>query len=312
MSTPRSAVARLALPLNVCAYLLWASATLLFKRLEHLPLWQVFAHRVLWSLLFCFLILTLAFRLTELGRAVRSRRQLVLLAATSLLIASNWLLVIWSVGAGRLMEASLGYYLAPLCSILLAKSWLHERWRPGEPLNLALGAAGVLLVSLAIAETAVPWLGLVIALTFALYSAVKKIGDVPPLAGLTLETAIVAAPVAIGMAALSGGAWLPAAPSDRMLLIGIGLVTTLPMLFYVTSVPFLSLTLVGYLQFLNPTLMFLVAVLVFREPVDVARLAGFVLIWAALLRQLLADRHHGPEPVRPDAPGIARHPRRPQ
>lgn len=295
MNASRPALSALALPLNAGAYLLWASATLLFKRLDHLPLGQVFAHRVLWSLVFCFVILAATGRMTELGGALRSRRQLMLLVPTSLLIASNWLLVIWAVGTGNLLDASLGYYLAPLCSVLLAKGWLRESWRPNEPAYLGLSAVGVGLIFVAAGPDGVPWLGLVIAFTFALYSALKKIGDVPPLAGLTLETAIAAVPAALYVVAgvLGGGDWLPAAVPERALLVAIGLVTTLPMLFYVVSVRFLSLTLVGYLQFLNPTLMFLFAVVLFNEPLDGIRLAGFALIWATVLHRFLVDWRGG-------------------
>ncbi len=278
-----------ALALNVSAYLLWASAALLFKQLEHLPAWLVLAQRILWSLLFCGLILLLyrgRAALAELASLVHTPRQLAWLPLSSLLIASNWLMVIWAVGAGRLQDASLGYYLAPALSLLLAKRLFHEPWRTGEPLCLGLCVLGAGLVALAGGLQQVPWIGLLIALTFALYSALKKAVSMPPLAGLSLETAVAAIPAALYLliqreqsAALSS--------SDLQWLVAIGLVTTLPMLFYVISLRHLPLTIVGNLQYLNPSLMFLLAVLVFQENLNALKLAGFSLIWAALLYQLL-------------------------
>jgi chloramphenicol-sensitive protein RarD len=287
---------RLALALNVSAYLLWASATLLFKRLEHLPVWQVFAQRVLWSLLFCLIILACYQGFGELRSLLRQPRRLILLPLTSVLIASNWLLVIWAVDIGRLQDASLGYFLAPLFSLLLAKLCFKEPWRSGEPICLLLCLLGVALAGAAAGLHGLPWIGLLIAVTFACYSALKKVSGLSPLDGLSLETLVVAVPAGLfllanGLHQRNGAAY---APEDHLLLLAVGLVTTLPMLFYVISVRQLSLTTIGQLQYLNPSLMFLLAVLVFDEPLSGLKLAGFGLIWTALLYQMLVTARREP------------------
>jgi chloramphenicol-sensitive protein RarD len=282
---------RLALPLNISAYLFWATATVLFKQLAHLPIWLVFAHRIVWSLASCMLLLTVTRSWPLLWQTVRSAQQWKWLWITSLLIASNWFLVIWAIGQGHLLDASLGYYFAPLISLVLAKLGLHEAWKPSERWLLALAGSGVLLIALTAGLHSFPWLALIIATTFAAYGALKKLGQVPPLVGLTLETALVAIPAGLYLAWLAahGQVWWPSATQDRSLLLLIGAVTTVPMLLYVLSVRFLSLSLVSNLQFLNPTLMFLVAGLLFHEALNPWRLFGFGLIWAGLLVRFIAS-----------------------
>ncbi|MET1079298.1 MAG: EamA family transporter RarD [Pseudomonas sp.] len=290
---PSRLVAR-ALALNISAYLLWASATLLFKYLGHLPVWQVFAQRVVWSLLFCGLLLLLyrgraAF--SELYQLLRVPAHWLWLPLSSLLIASNWLLVIWAVDVGRLQEASLGYYLAPLFSLLLGKQLFQEPWRAGEPLSIGLCLLGAGLIALAGGLQQLPWAGLAIALTFAGYSALKKKLGLPPLAGLSLETLLAALPAAVYLASLDPTASDALGLPEYGVLVAIGAVTTLPMLFYVMSLRHLPLTTVSQLQYLNPSLMFILAVVLFKEPLSPLKMAGFGLIWGTLLWQQLGPLH---------------------
>lgn len=287
----RYSVPPLALALNISAYLFWAVATVLFKQLGHLSIWVVFSQRILWSLLFCVVLLAGTEGLHTLATTIRSLRQWKYLVLTSLLIATNWLLVIRAIGAGHLLDASLGYYFAPLISLMVAKVGLREPWRRGEYLPVVFSSCGVLLIAFSAGLDAFPWVALIVAATFALYSGLKKLGNVPPLVGLTLETALAAVPATIYLVYLvnTPGHWLPKGMEERALLISIGFVTTVPMLFYVMSVRFLPMTLVSHLQFLNPTFMFLIATFVFHESVMGWQLVGFALIWGTMLYQFFED-----------------------
>jgi chloramphenicol-sensitive protein RarD len=282
---------RFALPLNISAYFFWAMATILFKQVDHLSIWLVFAHRIVWSLLCCCALLSMTRTWPLLWQAIRSAQQWKWLWLTSLLIASNWFLVIWAIGKGHLLEASLGYYFSPIISLLIAKLGLHEAWRPRERWLLLLAGTGVLVTTLGAGLNGFPWLSLIIASTFASYSALKKLSPVEPLIGLTLETTIAAIPASAYLVwlAAQGLSWLPTAILEQSILLAIGVVTTLPMWLYVVSIRYLSLSLVSSLQFLNPTLMFLVAVIVFHEPLGTLRMAGFSLIWIGLLGCFIAD-----------------------
>ncbi|MHA6494885.1 EamA family transporter RarD [Pseudomonas borbori] len=280
---------RRALLLNVSAFVLWASATLLFKLLAHLPVWDVFAYRVLGSLVWCMLFLALGGALGQAVQVLRSPRQLGLLLVSSGLIACNWFLVIWAVANDRLLDASLGYYLSPLLSVLLAHCMFGEPSGRREWLAGGLCLVGVLLIVCSNPVLQVPWVGLTVAASFALYSAVKKRSTVPALIGLGMETMIAAIPAsALLIYSLQAGPQIAYSLGDWGLLIALGLITTVPMWLYIASVKTLSLTTVGFLQYLNPTLMFLLAVLLFAEPVGSFALAGFVVIWCALLGLLLS------------------------
>lgn len=282
---------RRALLLNISAFLLWASATVVFKALDHLPVWDVFAYRVLGSLGWCALLLWLGGSLAEAWRMLRSGHERWRLLISSALIACNWFLVIWAVAQNRLLDASLGYYLSPLLSVLLAHLLFGERWSRREQLTSALCLGGVLLIIAGAQNLQIPWTGLIIAMTFALYSAVKKRTETPALLGLGVETALAAVPATALLLLSHWGApaSTPFRPDDWLWLLLLGLLTTVPMWLYIASVKALSLTTVGFLQYLNPTLMFILAVGLFDEKFSTLKLAGFALIWCALLGLLLSN-----------------------
>ena len=279
-----------ALLLNISAFALWASATLLFKLLTHLPVWEVFAYRVIGSLGWCMLFLALSGVLGQAWQILRSPRQLGLLLLSSGLIACNWFLVIWAVANDRLLDASLGYDRAPRLSVVQAQWLVREARGRREWRASALCLAGVILIMAGEQNLQIPWIGLTIAATFALYSAVKKRSTVSPLLGLGLETTLAAIPASALLlySSFNAGAALSYSHLDWVLLLVLGLITTLPMWLYIASAKVLSLTTLGFLQYLNPTLMFLLAVLLFGETVSTLKLTGFSLIWCALLGLLLS------------------------
>lgn len=287
---------RSALLLNISAFVLWASATLVFKALEHVPVWDVFAYRVLGSLVWCALLLWLGGSLAVTWRTLRSGGERWRLLLSSALIASNWFLVIWAVAQNRLLDASLGYYLSPLLSVVLAHLLFGERWSRREQLTSALCLGGVMLVVIGEQNLQIPWTGLIIASTFALYSAVKKRAETPALIGLGVETALAAIPATALLLLNHWGASVSTSlrPVDWLWLLLLGLITTVPMWLYIASVKALSLTTIGFLQYLNPTLMFVLAVTLFDERFSTLKLTGFVLIWCALLGLLLSNALYSP------------------
>ena len=267
------------------AFIVWGLAPLYFRALGSVPPFEIVAHRVLWSALF--LAGLLAFVPFTGGfagvRAVwQQPRLLALLALTSLLTSSNWLVFIWSIDAGRLLEASLGYFINPLVSVALGAIFLGERLRPLQAVPVVIACAGVgwrvwQLGSL-------PWIPLFLAGTFGLYGLLRKRAPVDAVSGLFVETLLVA-PLALawlawlhhhGSLAFGGGGL-----TDWLLPLT-GVITAVPLMMFAVGARRLPLATVGFLQYIAPSLNFLVAVLLFREPFDTTQLVGFGLIWLAL------------------------------
>jgi chloramphenicol-sensitive protein RarD len=199
------------------------------------------------------------------------------------LISFNWLAYVWGVGHGKVLECSLGYFINPLVTIALGVLFLREQLRAGR--WIALGLAALAVTWLSISTGAVPWLSLVLALSFGLYGFAKKIARLPALDGLWLETALLA-PLAllwIGHLVPSGGeAFLTGGVRTRTLLVLTGIVTTVPLLLFAAATSKTRLSTLGFLQYLTPTLQFLIGVWIYDEPFDGKRLVGFSLVWVAL------------------------------
>jgi chloramphenicol-sensitive protein RarD len=203
---------------------------------------------------------------------------------SAVLIGVNWLTYVWAVNAGFIVETSLGYFINPLLSVLMGVIFLRERLRLWQWLPLGLAAAGVLYLTLAYG--ALPWIALILAFSFGLYGLIKKVAPLDALYGLTLETGILFLP-ALGYLvyaeAAGTAAFLHAGLGSDLLLAGAGAVTTIPLLLFAAGARRISLSLVGVLQYLAPTMQFLLGVLVYHEPFTQARLIGFGAVWIALL-----------------------------
>jgi chloramphenicol-sensitive protein RarD len=247
------------------------------------PVLEVLCHRVVWALVF---LLVLSWRQGELGvlrSALRSRRTLAVLAASATLIAVNWLVYIWAVVNGRLLEASLGYYINPLVNVLLGVVILGERLERPVQIAVGIAAAGVLWLALHLGDF--PWIPLVLATSFGLYGLMRKLAPVGALAGLIIETALLL-PLTGGYLAwaIASGraAFLAGDPSlDGRLLLA-GPVTAVPLLCFAAAARRLPLSTLGFLQYLSPTLQFLLAVFVYGESFDRTRAVAFVFIWTAV------------------------------
>jgi chloramphenicol-sensitive protein RarD len=259
------------------AYATWGIFPIYFKALPNVPADQVLAHRVLWS------VALLAVAVPVLGRwpsVLRACRPIILVSAV--LIAANWGTYIWAVQSGRVLEASLGYFVNPLVSVLLGVVFLRERLRRGQMYAIGLAAIGV--VALVIRLHALPWLPITLALTFGLYGFVRKQAGVDAVGGLLVEASALALP-ALAWVAICAGRGVGAfgsGPRTTALLVAAGPVTAIPLIWFAMGVRSLPLSTIGILQYVTPTLQFLLAVAVYREPFGSAHAIAFGFIWAAL------------------------------
>lgn len=267
-----------------CAYIAWGLFPLYFHQMAAVPATQMLAHRIVWSLVFVFGLLALRRQWQWLHPLGRQPKVLAAFAASALLLSTNWLTYIWSVNHGHIVEASLGYFITPLVNVALGYSVLHERPRRLQWAALALAALGV--VWLTVQTGHLPWIALLLAATFGSYGLLRKIAVLGPLEGLALETLMLApvALVALVVWWLQGTASFPAPEwSANLWLISAGPVTAVPLLLFAAGARRLSMTTLGLLQYLGPTLQLALGVWLFHEPFTPARLIGFGLIWAALV-----------------------------
>jgi len=294
MSSPRSGVYFAA-----GAYLLWGLFPIYFKLARAAPPAEILAHRIVWSVLFLAGVLTLLRRWAWLPLAARQPRVVAVFAASALLLSLNWITYIWAVNNDRVVDSSLGYFITPLVSILLGQLFLHERLRKGQWLAVAIAAAGVLWLTVDARQ--LPWIGIALALTFGSYGLLRKIASLGALEGLAMETFMLL-PFALGYgiflvesgrSAFVHGDWLL-----RTLLLALGPVTAIPLLMFAAGARRIKLATLGFLQYIAPSLQFMVGTLLYGESMSVGRLAGFALIWLALvvysIESLLS---HRPEPA---------------
>jgi len=282
----------------VAAFLLWGLFPLYWKLLAAVPALEVVAHRMAWGLVAVAAWVTLRGRWAD-ARAVASRPRTVgRLAASGALISVNWLLYIWAVVHDRVVEASLGYFINPLVNVVLGVMVLHERLSRAQRIAVVLAAAGVAVLTLA--HGRLPWIALALAISFGLYGLARKTVGADAVVGLLWETALVT-PLAVAYLVSLGhrgtGAFGASHPGTSALLALGGPVTAVPLALFAQGARSLPLATVGFLQYLSPSLQFLLAVLVFREPFTTVHAATFAFIWAALailtwdLRRRL--RHEG-------------------
>jgi len=265
------------------AYILWGLMPLFLKQLAHVNPVEVIAHRSWWALVFMAGLLAWWRRVAWLKPALAHRRTLAVFAASAALLALNWGLYVWAVGAGRIVDASLGYFINPLFNVLLGVLVLHERPRPRQWVAVGIAAAGVLWLIVGAGEW--PWIALVLAATFGLYGLLRKTAPLGAAEGLALET-LLQAPLALGLIVWwtwqgSGGLVAHDGPTLTWLLLA-GPFTAIPLLLFASGARQLTLATLGLLQYLGPTLQFLIGVFVYGEPFTAERATGFALIWLAL------------------------------
>ena len=265
------------------AFTWWGFFPLYFRLLPNVRPLEVLANRIVWSLLLVAALLTWQSRWRWLWPALRSRRVLASFIASALLLSVNWLTYIWAVSNGHVVDASLGYFITPLINVALGYGLLGERPRRAQWIALTIAATGV--VWLTVSAGRLPWIGLVLGLSFGAYGLLRKVATLGALEGLTLETLLLAPAAAAAMAWWWGGSPSSFPGPDlatNAWLLGLGPATTLPLLLFAVAARSLPMATLGLLQYTSPSIQFLIGVTLFDEPFSLTRLVGFVLIWLAL------------------------------
>ncbi|MBS7664268.1 EamA family transporter RarD [Pseudomonas lalucatii] len=269
--------------LGLTAYIIWGLFPLYFKAIQSVPALEIVVHRALWSALFGGALLLLWKHPGWLRELRDNPRRLAVLAACGVLIASNWLIYVWAVNNERMLEASLGYYINPLVNVLLGLLLLGERLRRLQWLAVGLAALGVAQQVWQVGS--LPWVSLALALTFGFYGLIRKQAPVAALPGLVVETWLLL-PLALGWLLLNPAAVSSQAPfwssSEALWLIAAGPITLVPLVCFNAAARHLPYTTLGFLQYIAPTLVLVLAVWVFGEQFDPSRLLAFICIWAGL------------------------------
>lgn len=267
----------------ISSFLLWGLFPLYFKMLKEIPSFDIVIHRLFWSFIFLTVVLLWRRQWAWLKQAARQPRVLLGFLFSALLLSGNWILYVWAVNAGRIVDTSLGYFMSPLVSVLLGYLILKERMRPLQWLAalLALGA----VIWLTIANGSLPWIGLIIAATFGLYGLLRKTAQLGALEGLSLETLLLLplVLVVLGIDTWRGSnSFVGASAGAQLLLVLSGPVTVVPLLLFAQAARRIPLSLLGLLQYISPTIQLLTGVLLYDEPFAGDRAIGFSVIWLAL------------------------------
>ena len=268
---------------GVAAYGLWGLFPLYWPLLQPAGAVEILAHRVVWSLVFVLALLALRRRTGNLRAIFADRRTRWTLVYAAVVVAINWVTYIWGVNNGHVVETSLGYFINPLVSVLLGVVVLHERLRGVQWVAVGIGCLAVIVLTVDYGQP--PWIALTLAVSFGSYGLAKKKADVGAIEGLSVET-LVLLPLAMGyLLFLQTGGQLQFGQhgwGHALLLVGTGVVTAIPLLFFGAAATRISLSTLGLLQYLAPLMQFALGLLVFHEPMSAARWVGFSLVWLAL------------------------------
>lgn len=268
----------------ILAYTFWGLAPLYFKQLSALPALEILLHRIVWSFVFISVLLLFRNGYQRVRQLLKTPKTLRMLMATSMLIGCNWFLFIWAVTNDHMLEASLGYFINPLLYVVLGLIFFQERLRKLQWLALAVAASGVSLAVISYGH--MPWVAIALATTFGFYGTLRKKIQVEALTGLFVETMLIL-PLAIVyyifyIHSPSSNLLLNSAHLN-LLLVAAGVVTTLPLLAFSAAAIRIPLSVLGFTQYLGPSIMFLLALFVYHEPFSSAKAMNFAFIWAALL-----------------------------
>ncbi|WP_426445557.1 EamA family transporter RarD [Paenibacillus sp. S-38] len=269
---------------GILCYLMWGLLPLYWRLFEAMSAWEILAHRVVWSFVFVAVLVIAAKRWKQLLSVVSTKTSLISVILCSITISLNWVLFIWAVNHDHVIETSLGYYMNPLISVLFAVIFLKERLLPGQWISIGLAGAGVLLMAVQYGE--IPWVALLLAISFALYGLAKKLSNPDALLGLLWETIIVLplSVIYLGWLHVEGtGTFFQLSPVTMILLLLSGAATALPLFFFANATKRLPLSMVGFIQYIAPTTSLLLAIFVFHESFTTGKLISFTLIWVALI-----------------------------
>lgn len=274
------------------AYLLWGLFPFYFRALNHIGALEILAHRVVWSLVFITIVIVAMRRTAWLREALTTPKILGIFCLSSVIIAVNWGTYVYSIVSGRTIEASLGYFINPLVSIALGALFLKERLQPLQKAAVALAAAGVAWITWSTGVA--PWLGLVLAFSFGLYGLIRKMAPLGSIEGMTLESLMLTPAALAWLGWLWGQGELVFATETtavQLLLVAAGPVTAVPLLLFATGVRRIPYSTAALIQYVSPSMVFLIGVFIFDEPFTTDMLIGFVIIWtgvALFMGELLA------------------------
>ncbi len=265
------------------AYVLWGFLPFFMKAVAHIPASEVVAHRILWSVPLAGLVLVVLGRTADIRVALRSPRMLAMAALTAVLITINWGIYVWAIGAGRAIETALGYYINPLFSIFLGAVLLREKLTRAQIVAIVLAAAAVLV--LALEAGGLPWVSLALCVSWGFYAFFRKTLPVGPNQGFFLEVLLLSVPsigYIIYLETTGRGHFGDTGTADVLWLLACGVVTAVPLMIYANGAKLLKLSTIGIMQYIAPTMIFIIAVFFFHEPFGHAQMLAFGLIWLAL------------------------------
>jgi len=275
------------------AFVIWGVAPIYYKALRQVPAMEILMHRVIWSFLALAPLILGGRWAKEFAAALQSRTHVAALAGTAVLVSSNWFVFIWAINNDQMLQTSLGYFINPLVNMLLGRIFLGERLRPAQKVAVALAGAGVVYLSLFFGS--IPHIALFLAISFGFYGLIRKVMPVGALVGLAAETLFLSLPALIYLVPLAlegrGAFWHQGWQAD-LLLMGTASVTALPLLLFTMGARAIQLTTLGFLQYIGPSLTFVLAVAVYREPVGQGQGVTFALIWTALAINSADSWHH--------------------
>jgi chloramphenicol-sensitive protein RarD len=290
----------------IAGYTIWGFFPFYWKMLEHVPVSQQMCHRIAWAFPLLLLAVAISGRINDLKTAVRRPRVLLIHIVAAVLISVNWLVFLWAVRHDFVVEASLGYFINPLISVVLGQLFLGERLRPGQWVAVAFAALGVGYLTLVYGT--LPWISLAVATSFGLYGLVKKIAPLGTVEGLTLETGFLFMPVIAFLfytESQGHGAFRHTGLPADLVMIGAGLITIVPLMFFTAATRRIPLSHMGILQYITPTGQFLLGIFVYGEPFDRSQFMGFAFVWVALVvfvAEGLLSRRYRQRPVAPLPP----------
>lgn len=277
----------------IAAYTMWGVAPIYFKLLQQVPALEILAHRIIWSFILVLLLIVGLRRWQRIKPVVTNKKQMLRLTIATFLLGGNWFLFIWAINNDHILDASLGYYINPLLNVAIGMVVFAERMRRMQLVSIALAVIGVLIQVISFGS--VPWVALALACSFATYGAIRKRLPVDSMTGLWLETTILLPFMLIyvfffansGASDMTSNTW-----QLNLLLIAAGIVTTAPLLCFTAAAQRIRYATLGFFQYIGPSLMFILAVWVYGEPLAADKLVTFAIIWAALALYSLDTLFH--------------------
>ncbi len=272
------------------AYILWGILPIYWKLLQGVPAYEILCHRMFWSLVVTFVLILFLGRQQSLRRVLKEKKTVLVFTLIASLLAVNWLIYIWAVNSGHIIEASLGYFINPLINVFFGMVFFKERLRPVQWLALVLVVCGVFYLTFYYGHF--PWIALVLAVTFATYGLLHKKVALAPLDGLCLESLVLFLPAFAFLCYLEirgSGSFLHGDTTRSLLLFGTGIITAVPLLFFGYAANKIPLSTLGLLQYMAPTINLLIGLFIYNESFPRERMVGFTLIWVALLLYIVEN-----------------------